>query len=143
MYKPNYIKLFESGELLERVNELNEKLKKCSICPHDCKVNRLENEKGFCRALSKIKLASYAPHFGEEDVLVGYKGSGTIFFSYCVLQCVFCQNCEISYYGEGYEISPSKLADIMISLQIKAVIILTLFLPPIMYLRFLNQFTWR
>lgn len=117
MYRPTYIELYENGELAERIKKLNQMLKKCTICPHDCKVNRLENEKGFCRAGAKIKLASFAPHFGEEDVLVGNRGSGTIFLSYCTLQCVFCQNCEISSYGEGYEVSPSMLADIMMSLQ--------------------------
>lgn len=62
---------------------------------------------------------SYGPHYGEESVLVGSGGSGTIFFSYCTLQCVFCQNCEISHYGEGYEITPLELAQIMLSLQKK------------------------
>ncbi len=62
-------------------------------------------------------MASYGPHYGEEDVLVGKNGSGTVFFSYCTLQCVFCQNYDISCSGEGYEVSPEHLALIMIHLQ--------------------------
>lgn len=61
----------------------------------------------------------YGPHYGEEDVLVGRSGSGTVFFSHCTLQCVFCQNCEISQYGNGYEVTPLALSKIMLSLQEK------------------------
>lgn len=114
---PEYIQLYKSGELNKRVQLLKKRLQKCIICPHHCKVNRLQGEKGFCRAGTNMVIASYSPHYGEEDVLVGTGGSGTIFFSYCTMQCVFCQNCEISTHGEGYEVSPAKLADIMLSLQ--------------------------
>lgn len=120
MYEAGYIKLYKNGELKNRIEELKKILESCSLCPHNCKVNRLNNEQGICRAGSDITVASYAPHFGEEDVLVGTAGSGTIFLSHCTLKCVFCQNCEISYYGEGHELSASFLADIMVSLQNKA-----------------------
>lgn len=116
---PGYVTLHETGELDLRAEMLRDKLKSCIVCPHHCKINRLENERGFCRAGSDMVIASYGPHFGEEDVLVGTGGSGTIFFSYCTMQCVFCQNCEISQYGEGYEVSPLELSKIMLSLQKK------------------------
>jgi len=118
-YSPSYIKLYESGELDRRAQILKERLKSCIVCPHHCKVNRLENQRGFCRAGADMVIDGHGPHFGEEDVLVGKHGSGTIFFSYCTMQCVFCQNCEISQYGEGYEVSPGELSGIMLSLQDK------------------------
>lgn len=118
-YTPGYISLYESGKLDNRIQVLNEKLKSCIVCPHNCKVDRLNNERGFCRAGANIVIDGYGPHLGEEEALVGMGGSGTIFFSYCTLQCVFCQNCEISHHGEGYEVSPSELSGIMLSLQKK------------------------
>lgn len=116
---PGYIKLSETGELNNRTKILNERLKCCVICPHHCRVDRPNNERGFCRAGAEMVIDGYGPHFGEEDVLVGTNGSGTIFFSYCTLQCVFCQNCEISHHGEGQEVTPSELAKIMLHLQKK------------------------
>jgi putative pyruvate formate lyase activating enzyme len=113
------INLYESGELDNRIQTLNKRLKSCVVCPHHCKVDRFNNERGFCRAGADMVIDGYGPHYGEEEVLVGTGGSGTIFFSYCTLQCVFCQNCEISHHGEGYEVSPSELSDIMLSLQKK------------------------
>ncbi|MDP3040377.1 MAG: radical SAM protein, partial [Deltaproteobacteria bacterium] len=62
-------------------------------------------------------VSSYSPHFGEEDPLVGSRGSGTIFFAHCNLLCLFCQNYEISHLGEGREVTPDHLAKIMLSLQ--------------------------
>lgn len=116
---PEYVRLYETGELDARVQLLYERLKSCIVCPHHCKVDRPGNERGFCRAGARMVIDRYGPHYGEEDVLVGTGGSGTIFFSYCTLQCVFCQNCEISHFGEGYEVSPSELSSIMLSLQKK------------------------
>jgi putative pyruvate formate lyase activating enzyme len=116
---PGCVKLYRNNELAERVKILKENFNNCMICPHHCMVNRSNNERGFCRAGSEMLIDGYGPHFGEEDVLVGTGGSGTIFFSYCTLQCVFCQNCEISQHGEGYEITPSELAKIMLLLQKK------------------------
>lgn len=118
-YTPGYIKLFKTSELDNRINILKERLKCCIVCPHHCRVDRPNNERGFCRAGTDMVIDSYGPHYGEESVLVGKGGSGTIFFSYCTLQCVFCQNCEISHHGEGYEVTPSELAKIMLSLQNK------------------------
>jgi putative pyruvate formate lyase activating enzyme len=118
-YIPGYVKLHNSGELKRRVGMLGEMLKDCIVCPHQCHVNRTDNKRGFCRAGSSIQINSYGAHYGEEDILVGTGGSGTIFFSCCTLKCVFCQNCEISQNGEGYEISPEELSNIMLSLQKK------------------------
>lgn len=111
-----YVKLHADGRLQEKVIKAREHLTECYLCPHECGISRAE-ESGFCRARDKIILSSYGPHFGEENVLVGRNGSGTIFFGYCNLRCVFCQNYELSYYGEGKLISSEKLAEIMLVLQ--------------------------
>ncbi len=115
--QPSYLKLLETGELEERVEKAKELLKECRVCPRDCKVNRLENEKGFCKTGKNVFVASYFPHKGEEFPIRGYNGSGTVFFSYCNLGCVYCQNYDISQLGEGKEVSPEHLAAIMLYLQ--------------------------
>ena len=71
-------------------------MESCELCPRRCKVNRLNDEKGFCGTGAKAVVSSAGPHFGEESVLVGNGGSGTIFFAGCNLGCVFCQNYDIS-----------------------------------------------
>ena len=92
-------------------------LAECTLCPRKCKVNRLKNEKGTCKTGRNAMVSSYAPHFGEESPLVGFRGSGTIFFTHCNLLCNFCQNYDISHEGRGEEISTEGLAGYMIQLQ--------------------------
>ena len=94
-------------------------LAKCEICPHRCGVNRLKNEIGRCKSTDKIKIALYSIHKFEEPCISGKHGSGTVFFSNCNLNCVYCQNYEISQQGKGKEISVEKLANIMIEQQDK------------------------
>lgn len=115
-FKPSYLKLLQNGKLAERVKEARKHLTDCNLCPHRCGVNRRENL-GFCRAADKVIVASYGPHFGEEEPLVGTNGSGTIFFGYCNMRCVFCQNYELSFGGEGSIIANKDLAQIMLVLQ--------------------------
>lgn len=115
-FKPSYLKSLESGILLKKVNEAKEHLTNCYLCPHECGIDR-RKQVGFCKASHKVIVSSYGPHFGEEDVLVGNRGSGTIFFGYCNLKCVFCQNYELSFRGEGSLVSNEKLAEIMLILQ--------------------------
>jgi putative pyruvate formate lyase activating enzyme len=116
-FEPGYLNLFRQGKLSERAEILQGKLENCDICPHRCKVNRLEGETGICRTGRKAMVSSYGPHFGEESPLVGRGGSGTIFFTNCNLGCVFCQNYDISHLGEGYPVEEEKIAEMMISLQ--------------------------
>lgn len=92
-------------------------LAECRVCPRGCKVNRLENEKGFCKTGRLAMVSSYNAHFGEERPLVGVGGSGTIFFTNCNLGCVFCQNYEISHHGDGVEVTAGQLAAMMVSLE--------------------------
>ncbi len=114
--KPQYLNLFQIGELEKRVEKAKEDLNECNLCPHQCQTDR-RVDLGACRSTDKVVVSNYGPHLGEEPPLVGKRGSGTIFFAYCNMKCVFCQNCEISFAGEGQTISNQKLADIMLKLQ--------------------------
>ena len=95
-------------------------LENCKICPHKCGINRTMNV-GRCKATDKIKIALYSVHDFEEPCISGKNGSGTIFFSNCNLNCVFCQNYEISQEGKGRFITIEELAKIMIIQQEKGV----------------------
>lgn len=96
-------------------------LEKCVICPHNCGINRLNNQIGRCKSKDTVKVALYSTHNFEEPCISGKKGSGTVFFSNCNMNCVFCQNYEISQKGKGKEISIEELADIFIKQQKKDV----------------------
>lgn len=113
---PCYLNL-SRGELKERGERAYEILMECTLCPRECRVNRLEGEKGVCMTGKMPFVSSYNPHFGEERPLVGRYGSGTIFMTHCSLLCLFCQNYTISHLGEGGEISLEEFADIMLYLQ--------------------------
>ena len=117
MSRPGYILLHEKGELQTRIDQARNRLSPCIVCPRQCNVDRLAEEKGVCRTGSKAVVSSYAPHFGEEGPLVGSGGSGTIFITNCSLLCVFCQNFDISHLGQGIETSAGQLAAMMVSLQ--------------------------
>ncbi|MBN2215384.1 MAG: hypothetical protein JW723_14185 [Bacteroidales bacterium] len=116
-FEPSYLKLHRSGELKKRGEELWNVMERCILCPRECRENRLKGAKGTCMATSRLKIASYHPHFGEESPLVGKGGSGTIFFSHCSLRCVFCINWDISIGGEGTYRTINELASMMLNLQ--------------------------
>ena len=96
------------------VSERIEMLEKCMICPHNCGINRLNGQVGRCKSKETVKVALYSTHNFEEPCISGKKGSGTVFFSNCNMNCVFCQNYEISQQGKGKEISIQELADIKV-----------------------------
>ena len=98
-----------------------EELKQCKICPHNCNVNRLNGKIGRCKCTDKIKIALASVHNYEEPCISGINGSGTIFFSNCNMNCIYCQNYEISQLGKGKEIYIKALADIFINQQEKGV----------------------
>ncbi len=113
---PSY--LFLTGaEWDKRINEADRIASVCALCPRRCGVNRFAGEKGFCRAPGEIIVSSLFPHHGEEPPFSGTAGSGTVFFSYCSLQCLFCQNYQLSHLAEGGRSTPENLAAGMIDLQ--------------------------
>ena len=116
-HRPGYLRLWESGELERRVGAALADLGRCRVCPWNCEVNRLNDERRVCRTGRWARVASYFAHFGEEDCLRGWNGSGTIFFAWCNLRCVFCQNHDISQREAGREVRPEELAAMMIELQ--------------------------
>jgi putative pyruvate formate lyase activating enzyme len=112
----SYLKLSDK-EFEEKIEKSFHIIKNCTLCPRQCKVDRTNGEKGACKVLDKPFVSSWGTHFGEERPLVGRYGSGTIFFGFCNLACVYCQNWTISHLGEGQEISYDELAGVMIFLQ--------------------------
>uniref|UniRef100_A0A7C1JYF0 Radical SAM protein n=1 Tax=Caldilinea aerophila TaxID=133453 RepID=A0A7C1JYF0_9CHLR len=120
-FRPAYLTLYPSGELRLRAQEAIAGLAHCRVCPRDCEVDRLANKTGVCRTGRYARVSSYFPHFGEEDCLRGWRGSGTIFFTWCNLRCVFCQNFDISQEGIGVETPPEQLAAMMLDLQAQGV----------------------
>ncbi len=117
-FEAGYLALLRSGELSSRVAAAQDRLKDCDLCARYCHVDRTLGVKGaVCRTGRNAVVSSFGPHHGEEDCLRGWAGSGTIFFSWCNLRCVYCQNWEISWIGEGREVSVEELAEMMLSLQ--------------------------
>jgi len=106
-----------SDLLSNRARRAGALLQACTLCPRECGVNRLEDERGFCRIGARAVISNAGPHFGEESVLVGTHGSGTIFFAGCNLGCVFCQNYDISHLAAGEEVSEEELLRQMLALQ--------------------------
>lgn len=96
---------------------MEELFNKCEICPRKCKINRNNGELGYCRASNKMKIGGYHLHMWEEPIITGEKGSGTIFFSYCNLGCIYCQNYDISFNNVGEEITIERFKDICLELQ--------------------------
>ena len=116
-FEPAYLRLYESGELTARVDRGLELLADCTVCPRDCHVNRLQDKYAVCKTGRYAVVSSHFAHMGEENCLRGWNGSGTIFFSWCNLRCVFCQNYDISWQGGGRATPPDQLARMMLSLQ--------------------------
>lgn len=114
---PSYLRLAESGELARRARALIARLSRCDLCPRACLVDRDAGEQGVCRVGRRAKVSAAFPHFGEESVLVGRGGSGTIFFGECNLRCVFCQNREVSHGLDAQEVTEEAIAEAMLALQ--------------------------
>jgi len=115
-FEPVYASLSEE-EMGRRVEAGLRELEHCKACPRKCRVNRLQDETRVCHTGRYARVASAAAHRGEEDCLRGWGGSGAIFFSRCNLQCVFCQNWDISQRSSGTECPPERIADMMLGLQ--------------------------
>lgn len=116
-FVPAYVRAHSSGQLQAKAEQARALLEPCRVCPRRCGVNRLQDELGVCGVGRQAQVASAFPHFGEEDCLRGWRGSGTIFFAGCNLRCVFCQNYDISQQGDGQPVSAAQLAGLMLELQ--------------------------
>jgi putative pyruvate formate lyase activating enzyme len=119
-YRQNYLTLYESGELEERVQALEKLLLSCTVCPLDCGNNRMENQLARCYSGRLPIVSSYTKHFGEEPAIVGTRGAGLIFFGNCNLRCVYCQNYQISQAHKEQvrnEVTHERLAEMMLELQ--------------------------
>ena len=117
MNSPSYTTLFASGTLALRVEQAASLLSSCTVCPRRCGIDRTQDERGYCGGGLLPAVSSYGPHFGEEPPLVGRYGSGTIFFAGCNMRCIYCQNYGISQRRHGAEVSPERLAGMMLDLQ--------------------------
>jgi putative pyruvate formate lyase activating enzyme len=116
-FEPAYLALYRTGEINERVAAGLHELEDCCACPRNCHVNRMNDETRVCHTGRYARVASAFAHFGEEDCLRGFNGSGTIFFSLCNLRCVFCQNWDISQKSAGAVCPPERISELMLSLQ--------------------------
>jgi putative pyruvate formate lyase activating enzyme len=116
-HEPAYLTALRAGSLEARVEAARQELADCRICPRDCGIDRMRDETSICHTGRLARVANAFPHFGEEDCLRGWRGSGTIFFAFCNLKCVFCQNWDISSAGAGEELDANDIALLMLSLQ--------------------------
>ena len=116
-FEPAYLSTWRTGLLEARVEDALVELEVCRVCPRDCVVNRLAGEQALCHTGRLARVATAFAHFGEEDCLRGTRGSGTIFFAFCNLKCVFCQNWDISQAPAGAEATAGEIADLMLQLQ--------------------------
>ncbi|MGB2807313.1 MAG: radical SAM protein [Sedimentisphaerales bacterium] len=106
-----------SDSCSETVQKLWDLMNPCTLCRRQCKVDRSKGKAGFCGIADMPVVSSVGPHFGEESVLVGRGGSGTIFFAGCNLGCIFCQNSDISHQRHGSKVTIEELAEAMLGLQ--------------------------
>ena len=118
-FEPGYLAIHSSGELDHRIAEAWAMLTPCTLCPHECGIDRLKGETGACRMGAMCRIASWNLHHWEEPPISGTRGSGTIFFSGCTGRCRFCQNYPVSQLGHGIEVGEERLAGMMLELQRK------------------------
>ncbi|MEN6560720.1 MAG: radical SAM protein [Acidobacteriota bacterium] len=110
----NALKLERVEKALDRLSPLE---KSCALCPRDCRADRTAGAGGVCRTGRLASVSHALLHFGEEPVISGRSGSGTIFFTGCNLKCLFCQNYQLSWLLEGRPVSDEALAAMMLDLQ--------------------------
>lgn len=114
---PSYLNLLASGELQRRADAAWEVLASCTICPQNCKVNRLAGKRAVCRSATEMIVGSWNVHRREEPPISGTRGAGTIFFGNCQARCTYCQNFWLSQEGKGKQVTPEQLAHMMLLLQ--------------------------
>jgi putative pyruvate formate lyase activating enzyme len=117
LMRPGSYTYLTAAEWSERTQALDRMAQECELCPRRCRVDRGAGEHGFCGAPGELVVSSIFPHHGEEPPISGTGGSGTVFFTYCTLKCVFCQNYQISHEAEGRVIAEEEFAQKMLGLQ--------------------------
>lgn len=115
--EPLYLAAAREGRIEAKRDAALAELRDCRACPRDCGVDRLAGKTAVCHTGRFAIVSSSFPHFGEENCLRGWNGSGTIFFSLCNLRCVFCQNSGISQKRSGTEMTGDEIAALMLELQ--------------------------
>lgn len=119
-FRPSYLKLYETGELSRRAEKAKSLLQSCSVCPHQCGVDRTTGGRGICNCGDRLLVASICDHHGEEPAISGNRGSGTVFLAQCNMHCLYCQNWQISQPegpAECWEMSSETLAGKIVELQ--------------------------
>jgi len=116
-FEPAYLRTLRDGHMEAKAAAARAELTECRACPRDCAVDRLADETGVCHTGRRAVVTSAFAHPGEEDCLRGRRGSGTIFFAFCNLHCVFCQNWDISQAPAGEARTADEIAAIMLALQ--------------------------
>ena len=116
-FEPAYLETWRRGLLPGKVEDGLAELARCEACPRNCRIDRMADERRVCHTGRHAVVSSAFAHFGEEDCLRGWRGSGTIFFGFCNLRCVFCQNWEISQRESGRELPAESIAELMLELQ--------------------------
>lgn len=116
-YQPAYLNLLENGQLEDRIRQAQQLLSPCVLCPNNCQAARAAGKMGLCRTGMLARVHGWCAHPGEEAVISGWNGSGTIFFSGCNLRCAYCQNFEVSQARSGNELPAGDLAAAMLELQ--------------------------
>lgn len=115
---PGYVGLLREGLLEERVRTANRHLENCDLCARYCRVDRRKGAgEALCRTGSRAVVCNYGPHYGEEQPISGWAGSGALFFGYCNLRCIFCEQWQMSQLGTGSEATPEEIASMMLALQ--------------------------
>ena len=116
-FEPVYLATWKRDRVRDKVEAALAELESCCACPRNCRIDRLADERRVCHTGRHAIVSSAFPHFGEEDCLRGWNGSGTIFFGMCNLRCVFCQNWDISQRERGRELPAEAIADLALRLQ--------------------------
>jgi putative pyruvate formate lyase activating enzyme len=116
---PSYLALYETGELARRAEAAWELLRRCTVCPQNCPVDRIGGKTGACHSGTETIVGSWNLHWREEPPITGTRGAGTIFFGGCQARCSYCQNFWLSQLGHGIRVGPERLAKMMLELQRK------------------------
>lgn len=116
----SYLKLLAAGELGRRVDDACRHMEKCDLCARRCRVNRHRTISGAaCHTGERALVYRFEDHCHNQGECASKSAAGAIFFSYCNLNCIYCNKREVSHKGMGWEVEPMELANMMLALQEK------------------------